>query len=506
MYQRESGEYAAGGGVFECKYDDFFTLVHAEDSLFGLLKYTRKEFENLYHNHILEVIYEEDRALILAEIKRQLAHGNVFVYENRLKVKGGNLLWVWISAELIKDEKTGDRFHCIYHDISKAKEAQEQLAVSEKRYDIVLSHVQDIIFELDCGTFEIYYSPNFEKKFGYRIPPDGFPDSMFATDIIYESDKPGLRDRFQSILRGGDSMECEYRIKSADGCYIWVDVHATALRDSTGRLLKILGIISDIDQRKREILKAQMDAISDPLTGLLNRRECVAVIEQYMAQNRSKAAFFLIDVDNFKKINDTYGHLYGDTILKKFAENLRVIFRRDDVVGRIGGDEFIVFMKEPESQNSVKAKAADIQHIFHHFSPEIKESSVGCSIGISFYPVDGSDFRSLFAKADTAMYQAKNGGKSRCCIYGEVRGIAEPESLSPPHRIMQKSFHDHILETAFQILLDHPESNQAVSMIFELIGRVFNIDYIYIFEKAESGDFFTRYQWRGEGHLLQRIR
>ena len=111
------------------------------------------------------------------------------MYENRLVQKGGTICWAWISAELIEDKEQGDWFHCIFHDISREKEAQRQLAISEKRYEIVLSQMQDIIFELDCVTYEIYYSPNFEKKFGYQIPSDGFPDSMFATDIVYEADK-----------------------------------------------------------------------------------------------------------------------------------------------------------------------------------------------------------------------------------------------------------------------------------------------------------------------------
>ncbi|MFQ7550425.1 MAG: PAS domain-containing protein [Blautia marasmi] len=116
----------------------------------------------------------------------------------------------------------------------------------------MLSQMQDIIFELDCVTYEIYYSPNFEKKFGYQIPAEGFPDSMFSTDIIYEADKARLRG-IQAILRGNDKMECEYRLKGRDSSYLWVDVHATALRDMDGKLLKILGIISDIDQRKRKL-------------------------------------------------------------------------------------------------------------------------------------------------------------------------------------------------------------------------------------------------------------
>lgn len=101
--------------------------------------------------------------MVMEEIHRQLKNSKVFMYENRLVQKGGTICWAWISAELIDDKEQGDWFHCIFHDISREKEAQRQLAISEKRYEIVLSQMQDIIFELDCVTYEIYYSPNFEK-------------------------------------------------------------------------------------------------------------------------------------------------------------------------------------------------------------------------------------------------------------------------------------------------------------------------------------------------------
>ena len=152
-----------GGGVFNCRYDRYFTLIDADDYLFEFLGYTREEFSELFHDHILDTVYEGDRKMVMEEIHRQLKNSEVFMYENRLVQKGGTICWAWISAELIDDKEQGDWFHCIFHDISREKEAQRQLAISEKRYEIVLSQMQDIIFELDCVTYEIYYSPNFEK-------------------------------------------------------------------------------------------------------------------------------------------------------------------------------------------------------------------------------------------------------------------------------------------------------------------------------------------------------
>ena len=424
------GKSKIGGGVFNCRYDKYFTLIDADDHLFEFLGYTREEFSERFHNHILDAVYEGDRKMVMGEISRQLKNGSVFMYENRLVKKGGTICWAWISAEVMENKEEGCWFHCIFHDISREKEAQRQLAISEQRYEIVLSQMQDIIFELDCVTYEIYYSPNFEKKFGYQIPAEGFPDSMFATDIVYEADKAGLRGGFQAILKGNDKMECEYRLKSRDGSYLWVDVHATALRDGDGRLLKILGIISDIDQRKKEIIKARKAAALDPLTGLLNRRECEVRAEQYMQQGHDPAAMLLIDVDNFKHINDTYGHLFGDKVLNETAGSLRGIFRHEDIVARIGGDEFVVFMTNIQKNSVIEAKVNAIRNIFDHYTNGENTCSIGCSIGVSFYPEHGTDFMSLFAKADAAMYRAKKNGKGQYCIYGAWKNRPEEQVVA----------------------------------------------------------------------------
>ncbi|MCB6608093.1 diguanylate cyclase [[Clostridium] symbiosum] len=489
---------AADGGIFNCRYDKFFTLISADESLFRFLGYSREEFAKQFDNHVLDAIYEGDREILLQEADRQFAANKVFRYENRLVVKGGRIRWVWVSAELVEDAGGGQLLHCIFHDISRERRAQEQLEINEKRYDIILSHIQDIIFDLDCTTYSIYYSPNFKKKFGYEIPSQGFPDSMFSTDIIYDEDKPVLRENFQSLLKGETDMECEYRIKSRDGSYIWVDVHAAALRDAEGRLAKILGIISDIDQRKREIIKAQKEATSDPLTGLLNRRECIAQIEEYMNRCHNPAAFMLIDVDNFKSINDTYGHLYGDSVLNEFANSLRTIFRRDDLIARIGGDEFVVFMTNVETGSIIEDKVKRIEAVSRNFTVKEGAAKIGCSIGISFYPGHGSDFRSLFAKADAAMYHVKKQGKGWYCIYGEDMAKAETGDSDTPSRVMKKSFHDHIIEHVFRIFLENPDTGTAIAILMNLIGRVFYADQIFIYERGAGRKLVNTYRWNRE--------
>ncbi len=149
--------------------------------------------------------------------------------------------------------------------------------------------------------------------------------------------------------------------------------------------MKFVGII-DIDQRKKEMIRAQKAAALDPLTGLLNRRECEARVERYMQQGHNPAAMLLIDVDNFKQINDTYGHLFGDRVLKGNSGEPRAIFRHEDIAARIGGDEFVVFMTNLQRNNVIDSKVNAIRNIFDHYTDGETTCSIGCSIGVQLLP------------------------------------------------------------------------------------------------------------------------
>lgn len=450
----------------------------------------------------MNAIHPKDQEAVVKAVKEQLAFRNVFMYENRLISRTGEVFWVWVSAEIRDDPVTGPWFHCIYHDITQEKRAQEQLAVSEQRYEIVLSQMQDIIFELDCQTFEIYYSSNFEKKFGYFIPSQGFPDSMFETDIIFEEDKASLRQKFQQILHGDKAMKHEYRIKKKDGTYLWVEVHATAIRDESGKLLKILGIIADINSRKQEILEVKKAAVLDSLTGLFNRRECIRRIEEYIEQCDFMAAFLLIDVDNFKTINDTMGHSYGDAILTELAVGLRTLFRKSDIIARLGGDEFVVFMTNIRERANIIAKVNGILEFFHSYREVPETSALSCSIGCSIYPEQGNTFSTLMHKADAAMYHAKKRGKAQYYIYedGKLPSFGEHEEILP-ERTMQKSFHDHIIEYVFRFFLEHPENAIAIPLLLEQLGAIFHGDRISIYERTDDGELHCTFKWKEPGSV-----
>ncbi len=160
-------------------------------------------------------------------------------------------------------------------------------------------------------------------------------------------------------------------------------------------------------------------ADKDLLTDIYNKITTEEKIREYVAHNHhSRGIFCLVDIDNFKNINDTRGHAFGDQVLKEIALRLETAFRATDIVGRIGGDEFLVFVKDLPEHIPVEVEAKKIEHVFHDFRiGEYVKYSVTASIGISTYPVDGTTFEDLYNNADKAVYIAKKQGKNRAVVY-----------------------------------------------------------------------------------------
>lgn len=164
--------------------------------------------------------------------------------------------------------------------------------------------------------------------------------------------------------------------------------------------------------------KLEKSATTDPLTGLKNKATMEREIREYMQQNpEDEGVMFLLDIDDFKSVNDTKGHAFGDLVLKEFSFRLSNYFRAADFIGRIGGDEFMVFCPHFSDEAAIAYKIESLEKFAKTFSVgTVMIQKVSCSIGLAYYPKDGADFESLYKAADQAMYRSKKGGKARVSI------------------------------------------------------------------------------------------
>ena len=181
----------------------------------------------------------------------------------------------------------------------------------------------------------------------------------------------------------------------------------------------------NIDARiKQKLLEEEnrhlQDKIArDLLTGILNRSTSEDEISKILSSEKAneRSAFIILDIDDFKKINDTYGHPEGDRILKNIGQILKNMFRKSDIVGRFGGDEFVIFLSDIDNDASVIKKVSDVVEEIHRLKNTFElEVPVSASFGITMTTQDSKNFQDIFDKADKALYTAKRNGKNRYAI------------------------------------------------------------------------------------------
>lgn len=192
-------------------------------------------------------------------------------------------------------------------------------------------------------------------------------------------------------------------------------------------VVMVINIVGKIrsNEKKKEL---EDKADTDLLTGLNNKLATERKIKDYMAQNPEKQSMmFILDIDNFKKINDTMGHAFGDEVLRSLGTQIGAIFRASDIIGRVGGDEFMVFLKDISSEEAILKEAKKVEAFFKSFQAgEYVKYKATASIGVAIFPQEGDDFETLYKAADQGLYKAKKRGKNQLAFYRD-RGAAEQD-------------------------------------------------------------------------------
>ena len=260
----------------------------------------------------------------------------------------------------------------------------------------------------------VYFSSQWKRLLGYG--ENELPNHLGVwEDRLHPADREGALSGLISYAKHPEgSFQTEYRMRHRDGDYRWVMSRAIAEIDDKGNVCCLVGTMIDVTQQKIEEQRIREAAQHCPLTGLPNRALIFEYANHLLAaasRKHSRGAFLFIDLDHFKPVNDLHGHDIGDRLLKEVAQRLVSCVRQEDLVGRLGGDEFVIvlpYLGKGHTASTVARHVIDaLTQPFHISGLEL---SVSASIGISFYPVHGTDVDTLLHRADLAMYRAKESG------------------------------------------------------------------------------------------------
>lgn len=294
------------------------------------------------------------------------------------------------------------------------RQATSSIKKEHERFKMAEEVAGMISFEGDYAKDILVVNDNYYKQFGRGPSFQTISDFKKPHPFIIEEDQGVFLKMGLNLIAGKESDTVEFRTICRDGSIQWHQFVYRVWHDRTGAPLKCYGMIVPIDQQMKEISKLQMQVKKDSLTGALNRMAFennvnLCFEEPELANKRH--AMLLLDLDNFKQINDGYGHALGDHALITTTEILRSNVRSSDYVGRLGGDEFVVFLKNANEEQAAK-KAAEICEALERAELKSDEAVVTCSIGVACYPKSGISFNQLYEAADEALYKVKGSGKN----------------------------------------------------------------------------------------------
>lgn len=402
-------------GIAKIANNKDYTFICGNSQTYSMLGYTDNDYRLLIGKSFLSLIDPSDFS-IFKKVINSMKNQDSFSYKLHLIKKDSSRAWVRLDGNLSSETfLNNDVYYCMIYDISDQEE-KEILYIKQKEYTSL------ILSSISAGTYIVYDAPNY--PFAYigenLINFLGYTNNEFENCFSFSSELPcnSMREKInknkKKQLKFKNSYEVEYQIMRKDGTILWVVDRGNKVVNKNGAELFVC-IVMDISQRKvieEDLLKKSR---IDSLTEIYNRGTIENEIKEYLdihCENNSYA-LFVIDVDDFKKINDTLGHTKGDSVLQHVASILNNSFRDNDIVGRLGGDEFIVFMKNVNSNSIVYSKASYICNIV---DKALNVCSSDMQITISIGAVLGSSrsltFSQLYGYADKALYEAKNNGKN----------------------------------------------------------------------------------------------
>lgn len=406
-----------------CVIDDKYSIIMGDERFYGMIG---KELPN----SLLTLVYIDDRDIFCNFISDREINKPVVV---RVKVKKGTYRWILVRKLNIDLKKEHTEINLMFHDVVAQNNTFKIYYDNTRKYRAFMNYVRDKFFEYEFGAdlITIYMYVNGRCEIFEKDTLDEWEKRVVRLGFIEKADVDMFHRLCSNIRDGVDvfSINIHTSLMSKGFRMDTLNFRGETIVDATGKVL-VAGLITEMNGRydlKRIMIGN--DANKDSATGLLNKRAVTDdihdIIQNANSTKEAKKLFLIIiDIDNFKSVNDTYGHRFGDEVIADFASELRRTVGERGIAGRIGGDEFMCLLTDYNTIEEVRVFLTAIRSKLRiELAKKNPEYTFTVSIGISAYPDNGTDYDTLFKLADGCLYIAKEKGKDRFIIYTpEIHG------------------------------------------------------------------------------------
>ncbi|MEP0872054.1 EAL domain-containing protein [Trichocoleus desertorum AS-A10] len=364
---------------------------------------------------------EEGQALAKLYLERR-QQGIPEMHDFKFCRKDGTAVWTMLSTAPMFDEQSNYIGALgMLTDVTARRQAEAAFREGEQRLNGILRSLEDVVWSISATSQETLYLNPAAERIYHRTVTEFFDHPNLWSEVVHPDDLKRVRTATLA-LRKKKKLELEYRILQPDGSVRWLYERRRVIRDATGQVVRIDGIATDITERKWMEAQLVHDAYHDALTGLPNRVLFMDRLKQAIARTKRRSnyafAVLFLDLDRFKVINDSLGHLVGDQLLVAIAQRLAGCLDPAQTIARLGGDEFTILLDPIAAPNDAATVAEQIHQALQlPFNLDGYEVFTTVSIGIALSATGYNQPEDVLRDADAALYQAKEQGKARFAIF-----------------------------------------------------------------------------------------
>ena len=390
---------------------------------------------------------------------------------------------------------------------ARVETLERELAEERIRRKITEDNTDCALWEYEIASKKYVLSRKLGGKWSTtNMVIDNYQEQMHSWGFVHPDDWVTFDEFCAAMNRGDEHISYEVRQVSDESVFVWFRYVGIPVYDRNGHPYKIMGKTMDVTEEKKNQELLEQKAERDSLTDLYNKAKMRKLVEKHIRkaeETGAEGAFLIIDIDDFKSINDNYGHLYGDEVLIKIANVLLISTGLEDYAGRIGGDEFCIFCRGENAGQHAMETAERISRMVDRI--QLSGRRVTLSMGISQFPADAASYEDLYQKADQALYRVKHSGKNAFSVYDKNYNYADytsgrkesgrenkREDAGKKNIFIEREIFDY----AFRVMSKEQELKEAFKKIFFELGIRFQLQYFGLIrcrdQKAEVYDEWSK--------------